>query len=255
MLHITNGSIAAALLEQAGMRGDVVAWNDVLHEGPVLAGLGPSALRDRRAAFLASCGWGTTDDIARDLRRRDGFIERATDYDEIVLWFEHDLYDQLQLLQVLDMLPDALAPTISMPAVPGYLGLLSIDQIAPLFLQRQALSGSQRAAARDAWTAFRAADPRPLVEVLDRVAALPHLGPALARHLQQFPSLSHGLSRTEHQTMTAMAQGATRLGEIYQRAHHEREDAVFMGDAGFLYHVGALLRSTRPLIAAVHPTH
>lgn len=232
------------------MRGDIVAWDDVLHEGPVPAGLGPAALRTRRASFLASCGWGAIDDIARELGHRDGFVERASEHDEIVLWFEHDLYDQLQLLQVLDMLPDALAPVISMPRVPGYLGLLSIDQIAPLFVRRQAVTGAQRAAARDAWTAFRAPNPRPIVDVLDRVESLPDLGLALARHLQQFPSVSHGLSRTEHHTMTTMAHGATHLREIYQRAHHEREEAVFMGDAAFLYHVGALLRSTRPLIVA-----
>jgi hypothetical protein len=248
MLHFTNGSIAVSLLQQAHMRGDIVAWDDVLHEGPVPAGLGLAALRARRAAFLASCGWGTIDNIARDLARRDGYIERAGEHDEILLWFEHDLYDQLQLLQILDLLPDRLTPVVSMPAVPDYLGLLSIDQIEPLFLRRQPLTGAHRSAARDAWAAFRAPDPRALVDVLPRVQSLPHLGPALVRHLQQFPSVSHGLSRTEHQALTVMTGGESLMREIYRRSHHEGEEAVFMGDAGFLHHIGALLRTARPLI-------
>ena len=43
MLHITNGGSAASGLREAGIPGAIVAWNDVLHEGPVPAGLIPEA--------------------------------------------------------------------------------------------------------------------------------------------------------------------------------------------------------------------
>jgi hypothetical protein len=34
--------------------------------------------------------------------RRDEAITRFRDHEEVVLWFEHDLFDQLQLIQILD---------------------------------------------------------------------------------------------------------------------------------------------------------
>ncbi len=251
MLHLTSGSVAVALLRDAGMQGEIVPWDDVLHEGPVPAGLGPAALRSRRAAFLAACGWGALEAIERALAERDRAIEGASEQDEIVLWFEHDLYDQLQLLQILDVLPDGLSPPVTWPPVNGYLGHLSIDQIRPLFARRRALSGAERGAARDAWAAFRAPDPRLVLQVLPRVEALTHLAPALHRHLEQFPFRSDGLSRTERQALVAIAQGTRRVRDVYRLAHHEQEDAVFMGDAAFLVHVGALARGPRPLIKLV----
>ena len=33
---------------------------------------------------------------------RDEAIARSHNHEEVVLWFEHDLYDQLQLIQILD---------------------------------------------------------------------------------------------------------------------------------------------------------
>jgi hypothetical protein len=250
MLHLTNGSVAVDLLRRAGIRGAIVPWDDVLHEGPVPAGLGPAALRARRAAFLASCGWGAVDAIERKLADRDDAMARAAEAEEIVLWFEHDLYDQLQLLQILNALPDALQPPITIAPVDDYIGHLSVDRITPLFEGRCAVTSAQRAAARDAWAAFRHSDPRLIVNVLPRVDALPHVAPALSRHLQQFPGRDDGLSRTERQALAVIAQGTRRMREVFRHVQRQ-EEAMFMGDAAFLVHVGALARGPRPLLYVV----
>jgi hypothetical protein len=44
VLHITNGDSTVASLGRARIGGDVVAWRDVLHEGPVPP-LAPAELR------------------------------------------------------------------------------------------------------------------------------------------------------------------------------------------------------------------
>lgn len=247
-LHLTNGTSVIPRMQDAGIGGAIVAWNDVLHEGPVPAGLGVAALRERRADFLSSCGWGARDRILRELTARDEALTNLQRLDEIVLWLEHDLYDQLQLLQILERLPTELPLRVS--AVPDgeYLGTLSPARLASHFAARREVTSAERVAARDAWDAFRAADPRGLVHVLPRVTVLPHLGPALRRHLQQFPSLANGLSRTEQQTLAVLADGPGVVRDVYQLAHHEREEAVFMGDAAFLSHIAPLCRGPHPLL-------
>lgn len=247
VLHLTNGSVAVDLLRHAELGGDIVAWQDALHEGPVPAGLGSAALRARRAAFLAGTGAAALDAVQRELDARDRAVEEAATRDEVVLWFEHDLYDQLQLIQVLDMLGDQPRVPLTAPPVPTYIGHLSVASIRPLFEARAPVTQAQRSAARDAWGAFRADAPLALVDVLPRVTVLPHLAPALERHLQQFPSTSNGLSRTEQQTLTAIAAGAQALHDVF-RSQQAREEAMFMGDLTFLDHVSALARGARPLL-------
>jgi hypothetical protein len=56
MLHVTNGSSAGVFIARSGLEGDVLTWDDVLHEGPVPANVGPGALAQIRAWFLATAG-------------------------------------------------------------------------------------------------------------------------------------------------------------------------------------------------------
>lgn len=250
ILHVTNGQVAVNLLEQSGIDGVYLAWNDVLHEGPVPSGLGPAAMRDQRAAFLAGGGFGSADDIARDLQRRDEMLEAAMRADEIVLWFEHDLYDQLQLIQILERLPVDTLPRVSAVLTSVYLGHIAANRYVDLFAGRQRISSAQHLAARDAWEAFRSQDPRAIVNALPRVTALPHLAPALLRHLQQFPSTRNGLSRTEQQTLEVVSQGVTHIRDVFVKVS-EAEEAIFMGDSPFADHISSLVRSNQPLLRTV----
>ena len=76
----------------------ILYWRDVLHEGPV-PDVAPDELRRIRGAFLAQ---GDASDHANPmslLAERDRILE-ANREGEYVLWFEADLYDQLQLVQI-----------------------------------------------------------------------------------------------------------------------------------------------------------
>ncbi|HYO49233.1 MAG TPA: DUF1835 domain-containing protein, partial [Chloroflexia bacterium] len=131
MLHITNGESVGERIKQAGVPGDVLAWNDVLHEGPIPAGLTLDKMSDVRARFIADAGWGSYDKVRADFARRDDALARFGEHEEVVLWFEHDLYDQLQLIQILDWFSrrDLGKTTISLicigshPELPNFRGL------------------------------------------------------------------------------------------------------------------------------------
>jgi hypothetical protein len=246
LLHLTNGSAIIPSIRQAGITGRIVPWDDVLHEGPVPAGLNVAALRQVRAEFIASDG-GSFDAVARSFADRDGALDDVRGIDEIVLWLEHDLYDQLQLIQILDRVTGD-GPRVTAVPDDDYLGTQPSARFSEFFAARREITSAQRVAARDAWTAFRSADPRAILDVLPRVTVLPHLAPALLRHLQQFPSVDNGLSRTEQQALEAIASGRTLVKHAYRAANHEREAAIFMGDLAFLFHMKALTRGPRPLL-------
>src|SRR6266566_2918064 len=100
-LHVTNGDSAGNTLRQTSLGGAVLPWQDVLHEGPVPAGTRRELLH-ARSAFVAGCGWGSRRSILASLERRDRqLLQALRDGQQVVLWFEHDLYDQLQLVDAL----------------------------------------------------------------------------------------------------------------------------------------------------------
>lgn len=241
MLHVTNGDAAAYGIRDADVPGDVLPWRDVLHEGPVPADLPPSTLSAVRAAFIGGQAWAPLEDVLEDFAVRDELL-RAKAGGEVCLWFEHDLYDQLQLIQVLSLLGDGDGGTHTAVLPAEYLGPATPDRLAALYAERVPVSREMRETAAAAWEAFRAPDPRGL-EALAAAGtpALPHLAPALVRHLEQFPGTGDGLSRSERQALAALAAGPATAGQLFA-AHQAAEDPIWLGDltfAGYLADLAA----------------
>lgn len=249
MLHITNGDHVLALLRQAGITGTLLPWRDALHEGPVPEHLGLEALSALRARFIAEAGWAPLAQVERDFQLRDAALRQAGRHDETVLWFEHDLYDQLQLIQVLDSLAVAPPARLSLICVGHYLGHSSPAALAALFPARVPVAPQLLATAQAAWQAFRAPDPQPLAALASRPQpGLPFLAPALRRHLEEFPGLEDGLSRTERQMLEALAAAPLTPVQAFPLAHHQREDAWFLGDTVFYWLLARLAEGPAPLL-------
>ena len=251
MLHITSGDSVAGTLREAGFGPDIVAWRDVLHEGPVPANLPLAELSTRRARFIGDSGWGAPAEVDAQFAERDRALAGAADHDETVLWFEHDLYDQLQLLQVLDWFAaQGLDGTrLSLICDAEYLGRLTADELRSRFPDRHPVSGQQLNVGRDAWSAFRSPDPRSLLPFLgDRSMPLPFLATALRRHLQQFPDGVTGLSRSESQALTAIEAGHLQAKQAYFSSHHQMEEAIFLGDTIFASYLAGMSQEASPLV-------
>ena len=249
MLIITNGSSAVGTLERADIPGEKLPWNDVLHDGPVPAGLDLDALGTVRARYIADCGWGAFHDILADFRRRDTRLQRSPDDDEVVLWFEHDLYDQLQLLQLLDWYgaPARRPARRSLICHARFVSMCSNDQVRADFARRAPVTDEQIGLAMDAWAAVRAPSPEGVLEILNGdVGALPFLGDALERFLEELPGRD-GLARSERQLLAAVADGADTVGAAFVAAQ-DRESATYLGDASFALYAIRLAQGAAPLL-------
>ena len=256
MLHITNGDSTAESLCQIFPQDEVLPWRDVLHEGPVPQGQG---LREVRARFLAGQGWVTFDAVHADLAHRDTTLDSAKG--KVVLWFEHDLYDQLQLLDILDRLApreDVQASLICIgehPAVEPFhgLGQLTPTQLAALFPERRPVHAEQFQCAQIAWQAFRSPDPTHLQKLLEsETASLPFLASSIRRHLEQFPGRKDGLSRSERQIMQDVANGIHQASELFLKSQ-AKEEAPFAGDSVFFAWMAALAQGDFPLLCLTTP--
>lgn len=225
------------VLRQA-VEGKFLPWRDVLHEGPVHAGLPLDALSARRTAFIAAAGWGALPEVRKQFEERDAILRDAGRHEEVVLWFEHDLYDQLQLLQLLDWF--ALHPhaRLSLVCEAEYLGSMTPPRAADLFAARHKVSDAQLRAGSAAWAAFGSANPFSISTAF--VKALPFLGAALRRLLEEYPWTGDGLSRLERQILQALRDGPLAFEDLFARGHHRREEPVFLGDVVLRSHLERL---------------
>jgi hypothetical protein len=228
-LHVTNGdAVVPEVAAAAGVApADVLVWREVLHDGPVPAGLGPAELARVRARHLAGRSWGDdepTEAAALAMfRERDDRLAACAPGAELVLWFEEDLFDRLLLAQVEDRVAGRAGPISRV-----YLRHPPRGDLRAALAARHPI-----AAAGTAFAALRSLDPRAWVEI-----------PGFERLLEELPDIRSGLSRTERQILEALAAGPLAPAELFA-AVAAREDPPWLGDAT----VFALAGDLAPLVA------
>ena len=219
IVHICNGHKATAALSRVDLPGEIRTWDDALDQGPVLA-VGDDAYYRARGEFWATRGRGSAGDLAQNLANIDQQVDEASGADELILWFDHNLPDQLALVRLLSRLarnrPPRQLAIVSIDRHPEVANFIAIDQLnsqqlAQLWARRAPLSRDAIDEANAAWIAVTSADPRALPFLARRVKALPFLAGALERHLEELPDPTSGLTRTERELLAAIARGENML--------------------------------------------
>ena len=217
-LHVTNGDITVDLLERSGISEPILAWRDALHDGPVVDG--PDRIR-LRTEFLGA--------DPREFEARDRTLDsHAGDY---VLWFEADLYDQLQIAEILARLARVDPARIRLRQIGEHVGIAHFGGLGQLepeqlpALPETPLSADALRLGADAWRALTAPDPAGLLEI-PRSGELRFIREAFVRLAQEYPWVRDGLSLSERRLL-ASAPGTRE--ELFERAWR-KEARPFMGD-------------------------
>jgi hypothetical protein len=241
VLHLLNGDATAAVFSDA-LPGERAVWRDIMMEGP------PDADGDTRAAWLAPRLGVTPDAYAQGWREGLATLARAKEHDEVVLWFEQDLFCATNLWFILDRLQ---APRISLvfphvePDAPG-LGALEPARFPTLFERRAALSPDDLADARALWRAYAAPDPTRLAQ---SEPILPFARAAIRLHCGRFPSRLHGLDALEHETLATL-NDAIAFGTLFRTVTTARPlNELGIGDVQFATLLRDLASGAVPLVA------
>jgi hypothetical protein len=221
----------------------------------VPAGLSDDEFRRVRAQHLAEAYGVAIDECASELRQQDEALARITDHEEVVLWFEHDLFCQVPLVYLLARLARresgrtklSLICIDRFPGVDNFggLGQLSAEQLESLFPQRIPVSESQLQLGADAWAAYSSSTPAQIGSLIaGDTTALPFLKTAFAKHLERFPSVRNGLGRIENVLLELIAGGQNDFASMF-RAFQEREPIYGFGDAQIFLHLKRLANSVQ----------
>jgi len=259
MLHIHNGESSAGTLRQSTIPGEQFAFRDALINGPTPAGVSGDEWRSLRALHLSESYGLNRNDCEQDLERQEKILESVASHDEVVLWFEHDLFCQVNLIYLLDRFAarDLGQTKLSLicigdfPGIQGFRGLgeLNVEQLASLFDSRHEVSAAELSLAKAAWSAYRSPDPRAIAELLSKdTTALPFLRNALLAHLARFPSARNGLGRIENIGLELIDQGLETFVQLF--TVFSKEHSVYgLGDFQFWLALKKTGMSQTPLIA------
>lgn len=200
----------------------------------------------------------TYEEVLAGERRQDEVLARMADeYERVVIWMEHDSWDQLILVRLLAHFAAERRPRmlelIVVNDYPGSTRFLGIGQLPPeslrlLWASRRPVTPGQLSLGAAAWQALSSPDPQALATIATSgTPDLPVLAPALHRHLRELPSIEHGLSLTEALILRILADGETpRLSEVFQLLSYEREPLPFLSDAAMAYVVREMERAGEP---------
>ncbi|MBT6202777.1 MAG: DUF1835 domain-containing protein [Alphaproteobacteria bacterium] len=168
-LHIRCGSDIRDDLKAAGIEGDFLEFADPVCRGLVPATQDATIFRDARLAYIVDVLGDPTEETNRKLDAAEAGLTRLSDYQRVVLWFEHDIYDQSVLIRLLATLADCpehhdriwLISTDRFPGIDRFIGLgqLTPEQLGTLWGNEQRVNESQYDLARRAWSTFRATKP------------------------------------------------------------------------------------------------
>ncbi len=258
-IHIRCGSDIRDGLKTAGFAGDFVEFADPYCHGPVPAG---EDLPEARAQFISSAYGLPIEDVRARQRREAEELMEAMTRERIILWFEHDSYDQLILARILALL----AEQKDLRRRPGQVEMICIDrfpvitrfnglgQLSPaalrmLWQQRQPVTPQMLKLGTRVWDALRQTSPKRLFEIARTgTSSLPQMAPALLRHLQELPGLDDGLGLTERLTLKMLAEGPMTGGQLFRKLQLESEPLPYLGDLMYWSFLADLKKAEEPPI-------
>ena len=245
-LHIRCGSDIRDPLREAGFNGEFLEYSNPFCQGPVLDA--PDFLQ-QRARFLAGAygpimGFTEAESLA-ELEQAERSLEAAHEHERVVLWFEHDSYDQLVLARCLASFANGARPAhLEMicidrhPSVTRFIGLgqLKPAELALLWPVRKPVTNRQLDLGVAVWAALRNPEPLDLAVIAGTgTPALPIAAPALRRHLQDLPSAKDGLSMTQRLVLDLLREKPATIAQLFAALMQGREPLPFLGDLMFLH--------------------
>ncbi|MDX1363503.1 hypothetical protein [Arenibacter latericius] len=207
-LHITNGDNFTQKLINLKLGGEIITWREMLCEGKTETNVGSESFWKTRFDFLSKNYQVTKSWFIEKTLKEYRSLCNHKYQDHIVLWFEYDLFCQINMLAVISWLK-ANRPfsEISMvccgdennPDTLYNLNDLSDEQLMNLYENRTFLTQDDVEYADYVWQLYCSDNPIRLENLKDFGSfQFIYLESAIRAHLMRFPTIKNGLNEVEN---------------------------------------------------------
>lgn len=258
MLHIVNGDTVGDKLKHGSIQGDILVWREVYPLGPVFSGMSGSHNRSARAHFLEQALGIPQIEYVKGCEAQEKTLRNFMEYEEVVLWFEHDLFDQSMLSYLLHWFSkkNLCSTKLSLLCIDAYPGIELFRGIGQLTVnQINSLSGTWQSIRRDevelgckVWEAYTSSDSEKHIEILqEETTVLPFLRDAFEAHLSRLPSAHNGLGIVEQTTLEMVSNGLNNPYELFEQVGNKL-NVLGMGDLEYWYRLEKMSEEPNPLL-------
>ncbi|OMD82530.1 RNA polymerase subunit sigma [Paenibacillus odorifer] len=258
VLHIVNGDVVGEKLRQGIVKGDVLVWREVYSHGPVFLDPADGDNRAVRAQYLEQTMGIPQREFIANSERQEKILADFHKYEEVVLWFEHDLFDQTMLSYLLHWFSKQkmLTTKLSLLCIGEYpgiklfrgLGQLSIEQMETLSGTWKLIGAKELEAGQALWEAYVSPNPELLQQRLTTdTSALPFAHDAFRAHLSRFPSTTNGLGIVEQITLEMIHEGIKSPYELFKNVG-DKLHILGMGDLQYWHILRKMVQGTYPLL-------
>lgn len=258
-LHITNGDSFTQRLKKLKFKGEIITWREMLCEGKTETSVGSEAFWKTRFEFLhknynISKSWF----VEKTLKEYRSLCNHKQQ-DEIILWFEYDLFCQINMLAVISWLKTHRRHVQISLVCSGYeddssrlygLNELTDDQIQAHFKSRVALSQNDIEYADYVWQLYCSDNPIRLENLSDfELYKFRYLEDALKAHLRRFPAIKNGLNEIENRVLQVAAEGKSSSKKTLMSNLLQDQGWYGFGDTQYQ----RILKNLRPLFHSFNP--
>lgn len=255
MNHIVNGDVVGGKLKS--LNGNMIVWREMYDFGPLSKEWTLDETYKRRAEFFEQKLQIPSSFFIENCRKQYELLNELSRSEEVVLWFEHDRYDQVTILYLLSELSAHGFQKISMVSINEYegiepfhgLGQLSSEQLIELLPTKQEITNEQIEEAYAGWKAYCSVKQDEVNEFIQKCHVLPFLKPALLSHKTYFPSQQNGLNEVEFLALSMINDGINSFAELFNKLVRQRTNDG-LSDLYFAAILNELMKGDHPLISS-----
>ncbi len=207
-LHITNGDFLTKRLKSLDLKGDIITWREMLCEGKTLTSVGSESFWKTRFEFLNKTYKISKSRFIEQTLKEYRSLCSHKQQDQIILWFDYDLFCQINMLAVISWLKThrrhaeiSLVSSVSLKEgeTPKSLSEMEDHELLSIYGLRKSLTQDDIEYADYIWQLYCSNNPIRLENVGDyQNYQFDNLANAIAAHLKRFPSIRNGLNDVEN---------------------------------------------------------
>lgn len=206
LLHITNGDDLSEKIHSLGLSGDVITWREMLCEGPTSIEVGDEEFVLLRTNFLKEKYQISEERYQKEFLEELVKLAAIDNYDEVVLWFEFDLFSHMNMLALISFLlqsnkngPFSLVCSRKLKGEleMAPLSQLSEKQLKEHYRQRIPLTDDDIRTAQLIWELYCSSNPKRLISEIKKTTNFEYLSSSIRAHIERFPNVKTGLNTLE----------------------------------------------------------
>jgi len=258
-LHITNGDSFTQKLKTLRLKGEIITWREMLCEGKTETNVGSESFWKTRFDFLhknykVSKSWF----VEKTLKEYRSLCNHKQQ-DQIILWFEYDLFCQINMLAVLSWLKKHRRYAEIYLVCSGdedetnrlyRLNDLSDEQLLSSYENKVKLSQNDIEYADYVWQLYCSDNPIRLENLIDfDNYQFDYLSDAIKVHLRRFPTIKNGLNELENRVLEFSLQQKPKSKKELLSSLIQNQGFYGFGDTQY----ERVITNLRPLFSSFNP--